>query len=769
MNAVILAGGEGKRLRPLTRNTPKPMVRLFSKPLLEHTLTSLAAAGFEGAVLTLRYLPEQIRRYFGDSFSGMRLYYSEETEPRGTAGAFRDGMRYFPGEEPVFVLSGDGLFHFDYEKILAFHRSRGSALTAVCKRVRQPGEYGIFRTDGDGAVLSFSEKPGWERLDGDLANTGAYLADPDLCELIDAQGSVDFAKDLFPRLMGGQAPFYAYEETGYWADIGEPEAFKQCVRDVLDKSTGLRLPEVKKGVFSASPLPDGNYTLIPPVWLGKDVTLSDGAVIGPYTSLDDACFVGAGAAVRKTVAGRGVFFGEDVFASDAVFCERSSARKGARIYEGAVIGGSAVLGENAAVGSCVTVDAEKQIPRGSLVSENITEGYQPSTALEEGCISGAAFTDISVCKASAAGAAFGSIYTGRYIAAACDGTNSAAAILGAVCAGAVSAGAHVWNFGGCFRAQHEFLLTYAGMNAGVFVSSGGGEIRVSFSGGHALPPGRADCREFEYRMRASDFICCDAAHCGSARDMSYLLSMYRRQLGFYKSEYHGALRFGVTGENDRVVSFVRDFFGRHVNDEALRPLFIIDRDGAEISARDENDAPVSREALLALAAVLTAEEGTDIAVPWNAPLALDEAAQNAGCHIVRFFDEDDALSSDAASLIGECVWARDALFLLVRVLDAMAATGKPLSSLLSELPRFALHRRVVGVPGGSDRTAAVLEALRESGRSRAGAGLRLSRPQGEVLLTPSDRGSRIRITAEAADSETAEELCGEIEEMIAKF
>ncbi|MBQ6165086.1 MAG: NTP transferase domain-containing protein [Clostridia bacterium] len=770
MNAVILAGGEGKRLRPLTRFVPKPMVRLCSKPLLEYTLTALEAAGFERAVVTVRYLPEQIVRYFGDRFGRMRLLYSEETQPRGTAGAFADGMRYLSDvEEPVFVFSGDGLFSFDYEKIFAFHRAHGSALTAVCKRVRQPGEYGILKTDAEGAVTAFAEKPGWERLNGDLANTGSYLVDPDLCSLIPTEGSVDFAGDLFPLLISGQSPFYAYEETGYWADVGSPEAYRQCLADVLDKNTGIRLPEKRKGVFCSDRLPDGNYTLLPPVWIGKNVTLSDSAVIGPYTALDDACFVGCGATVRKTAAGRGVFFGAEAYASEAVLCEKSSVRKGARVYEGAVIGGSTVIGENAAVGSCVTVASEKNIPRGSLVSENVTEGYFPGITLENGAFSGAAFTDVSVCRAATAGAAFGSVYEGKYIAAACDGTNGAAAILAAVCAGAISAGAHIWNFGGCFFAQYQFLLTYAGMNGGVFVSSEAGEVRVSFAGEHALPPGRAECRAFEYRVRASDFICCDAGHCGSARDMSYLLSMYRRQLGFYKSEYYGALRFGVICENDRIASLLRDFFGRHTADENARPLFVIDRDGVRVSARDENDGQIPYETLLALAGALAAEDGGDVAVPFLSPCALDEVAEKSGCHLIRFFDEDDAVSRDAASLIGECVWSRDALFLVVRVLDVMAASGKTLAALIGELPKFALHKRVVGVPGGSERTAAVLEALRQDPDAGNGAPLRLRRPNGDVLLSPSDRGSRIRIIAEAADSETAAELCGEVEEMIAKF
>ena len=769
MQAVILAGGEGKRLRPLTHNKPKPMVKLFSKPVLEHTLTMLEAACFDDAVLTLHYLPEEIRHCFGASFGSLRLQYSMESQPRGTAGAFNDAMRLLDPETPTFVISGDGVCCFDYGKILSFHQDMAATATVVCVPVKQPGEYGIVNTDEAGNILSFSEKPGWNRLDGSLANTGVYIIEPDVCELIPGDRPVDFAKDVFPALLSMETPFYAYEETGYWCDIGAPEAYKQCHNDIFDGKTTILLPELKKNIYSLSPLPAGNYTLIPPVYLGNNITVEDGAVIGPYTVLGDACFVGRNANIRKSVAGDGAFFGEDALVSDGVICDGASVRKGSRVFENALVGGQSVIGENSTVGSGVTVAAEKAIPKNTLVSESVTDGSSPEIIIENGSISGAAFTDMSVLRAAAVGAGFGSVMHGKYLAAACDGKNSSAAALSALCGGIISAGGNVWNFGGCFRAQFDFLLTYTGMNGGAFVSTDGGIITVSFAGEHGLPPGRGTVRELEYRLRRADFIPCNPEHCGSVRDMSYLLSMYRRQLGFYKNEYYGGHVFGVVSPNGVINNFVREFFGKSVADDARRPLFIINNEGTAASMIDEQGAEIGYEKLLTLAASDDFAGGSNVAVPFDAPKAISTTAAAQNCHIVRYCDEDDAAGADASALIAACVWARDALYLTVKLTDMCIRSGKTITQLVNALPEFSVYRRAMAVPGGNENTAGLLDHFRRQSSEKQGMGVRISYPKGDVLLTAADKGNQIRITAEATSAETAEELCGEIQDMISKL
>ena len=201
MKAVILAGGEGSRLRPLTIGRPKPMAPLLGKPVLGHILDLLRRHGVTQVALTLRTLPAAITDHFGDGAEyGVKLTYFVEQEPLGTAGGVRQ-CRDFLGEEDFLVLSGDGVCDLDLGAFMALHQSRGSAASlALCRR-SEPLEYGLVRTDDAGRVLGFLEKPGWGQVDTELVNTGIYLLSRRCMEQVPAGVEYDFGRDLFPALL----------------------------------------------------------------------------------------------------------------------------------------------------------------------------------------------------------------------------------------------------------------------------------------------------------------------------------------------------------------------------------------------------------------------------------------------------------------------------------------------------------------------------------------------------------------------------------------
>lgn len=764
MKAVILAGGEGKRLRPLTTFTPKPMVPLFGKPVLYELLRRLKSAGVDEAVVTLRYLPEQVRHVFGGEFEGMRLQYRVEQQPRGTAGAVRDAAAGF--DEPFLIVSGDAVCDFDFEKIMQFHREKESRFTIACRRVREPGEYGLVRVNETGRISGFSEKPGWNRTDTDLANTGVYAADPSVLSLIDENGSVDFAADVFPKILHADLPFFAMEQEGYWCDIGSPESYKDCHWAVLDGKTAIELPKKQKDVYCEGTLPTGSFTIIPPVWFGKGVSVGKDAVIGPYAVVGDGCYIGKGATVRKSVLQQKVFLGENTMISDGILCEGVSVKRECRIFENAVVGARTVIGEGSSVAGSVIIDAEKQVAKHSVVSENIHESTAQPDLLEDGSLSGAAFTELSVKAAATLGAAFGSVHSGKYLALGSDGKNSSMAILSAFSGGVISAGGNVWDLGRGFASEFFFMQTYSGMHGGAFVSTENGIVSIHLCGSHGLAPGRAVVRDCEYRFRRSDFMACNPEHCGSVREMSYLLPMYRRQLGLFKDEYYGARAFTIVSENEDIRDFCREFFGRHCVEEEGLPAFSISRDGREVTLTDELGEFASFDHLLALCCFDEFSHGNDVAVPYDAPKIIDRMASENGCHVLRCCDEDDAQNPEMAKRIAESVWSRDALFMTVKLLDMSIRRHTDLHGLLKQLPVFFVYEKSLAVPSDGAYTGEILRRFGEESETHTGAGIRLSRPQGEVLLTASPKGRRIRILAESEDSETAKELCGAIEDQI---
>ena len=238
-----MAGGEGTRLKSVTGDTPKPMAKLCGKPVLEHILALLRRNGFERACLALRYRPEVIEEYFGDgSRFGMKLEYHVETAELGTAGCVRACAGFYGGED-FLVISGDCACDFDLRALAEAHLSRRPAVTMALACHDSPLQYGTVLTDREGHVVSFIEKPAWERVVSDLVNTGIYVLSPAAMELVPTDGTpCDFAKDLFPALLEGRRTILGLPLEGYWCDIGTPRAYHQCNLDALDGRLRLDTP-----------------------------------------------------------------------------------------------------------------------------------------------------------------------------------------------------------------------------------------------------------------------------------------------------------------------------------------------------------------------------------------------------------------------------------------------------------------------------------------------------------------------------------------------
>lgn len=233
MKAVIMAGGEGRRLRCVTGDDPKPLVPLLGRPMMEHILLLLRQHGFTDVCAALGYRAERIEARFGDgSAQGVRLCYRREETPLGTAGGVKN-CADFIGDEDVLVISGDAACDFDLAALAAAHRDSGAAATIALYHHPEPLRYGLTVTDGDGWVRAFIEKPDWGRVVTDLVNTGIYMLSPRALAAIPAGAPFDFGRDLFPLLLRRGEKLLGAAMDGYWCDVGTPLAYYQCCVDAL--------------------------------------------------------------------------------------------------------------------------------------------------------------------------------------------------------------------------------------------------------------------------------------------------------------------------------------------------------------------------------------------------------------------------------------------------------------------------------------------------------------------------------------------------------
>ena len=238
MKAMILAAGEGTRLRPLTLMLPKPMVPIVGTPLLEHTLLWLAGQGVTEAALNLFHRPQAIPDYFGDSFAGVRLHYFFEETLRGTAGGLKAAEQVFR-DAPFFVIYGDNLIQANLRRLAHFHSSQGSVGTIGLFHHPNPTAAGIVAVEPDGHITRFVEKPPADQVFSDLANAGAYVLDPTVLDTIPADGPSDFGRDIFPRLLADGLPLSGTLLGGYLQDTGTPDAYRQANWDLLAGRTGI--------------------------------------------------------------------------------------------------------------------------------------------------------------------------------------------------------------------------------------------------------------------------------------------------------------------------------------------------------------------------------------------------------------------------------------------------------------------------------------------------------------------------------------------------
>ena len=245
MRAVVMAGGEGSRLRPLTSQRPKPLVPVAGRPIMEHILLLLRRHQVREVVATVQYLGAYIRNYFGDgSEQGVNLSYSVEDTPLGTAGSVKlaeDQLR-----ETFVVISGDALTDIDLGAAVRFHRQRQSMATSVLKPVPNPLEYGVVVADEEGRVQRFLEKPSWGEVFSDLANTGIYVLDPAVFEYFKGGEVTDWSGDVFPKLLKEGEPVFGWVADGYWEDVGSHQAYLKANFDCLEGRVAVDIPAERR-------------------------------------------------------------------------------------------------------------------------------------------------------------------------------------------------------------------------------------------------------------------------------------------------------------------------------------------------------------------------------------------------------------------------------------------------------------------------------------------------------------------------------------------
>jgi len=343
MKAVILVGGEGTRLHPLTHDIPKPMVPVLNRPFLEHTIAHLRKYQVGDIVLALSYLPEVIQKYFdNDNDLGIRLAYAIETSPLGTAGAVKNAERYLDGT--FVVLNGDIFSDLDVADMFAFHRSNKAKATIALTWVDNPCAFGIVETDSDGRVKRFIEKPSPDEVTTNWINAGVYILESELLQQVPPGSRYTFEKELFPLLLKLGEPIYGYLFKGYWLDMGTPEKYLQLNCDLL-------LSKTKSALISS---------------LGKNEVLSgERVIIHPSARIVGPTMIGSNCSIEQGVHIKGpVVIGTDCYIGEGTIMEEAVLWKAVNVGRGTAL-------RRCIVGSHTTISNNAQVIDRTLVGDHV--------------------------------------------------------------------------------------------------------------------------------------------------------------------------------------------------------------------------------------------------------------------------------------------------------------------------------------------------------------------------------------------------------------
>jgi mannose-1-phosphate guanylyltransferase/phosphomannomutase len=536
MKAVIMAGGEGTRLRPLTSNQPKPMLPVANKPMMEHIVRLLRRHQITDVVVTVAYLASVIRKYFGDgSDMGVQLFYAMEETPLGTAGSVKNAADEL--DEPFLVISGDALTDIDLDAVRAFHQDKGSMATVVLKRTENPLDFGIVIVEEDGKIARFLEKPGWGQVFSDTINTGIYIFEPEILDFI-PDGPADFSEDVFPRLVEKGAPLYGYVTEGYWCDVGNIDTYRQVHADVLDGKVAIDISgfELKPGVWVGEGAEiDPSAEILGPALVGDFCRIEAGVKLGEYTVIGNNVILRDDVSLERAIVHDNVYIGELSQLRGCVIGKNADMRRGVTIMEGAVLGEDTFVGDRAILQPQVKVYPFKTVESGAIVSSSIVwESKGLRQILGRQGLVGIANVDVTPEVVTRLAMAFGTtLAKGDVVAAGRDASRVARTFSRALMAGLNASGLNVDDLEITTEPLLRFHVVRARASGGVLVRTmlddpSSVQILLVNSRGQSLD--ESAYRKIERYFSRGEFRRADASEFGEINFPPRALEFYRAAL-----------------------------------------------------------------------------------------------------------------------------------------------------------------------------------------------------------------------------------------------
>jgi len=816
MQAVIMAGGEGSRLRPLTGNMPKPMLPVANRPLMEHILLLLKKHGVTDVVATLQFLSTVIRNHFGDgSDFGMSLSYATEDVPLGTAGSVLGARDLLSGS--FIVISGDALTDLDLDAVIGFHQSNDAAATLVLKRMKDPLEFGIVMTDEAGRIERFLEKPTWGQVFSDTINTGIYVIEPEVLDLIPPEQPYDFSSELFPLMLDKGLPLFGYVTEEYWTDVGNTDAYLQASRDVLARKVQVELSgfEMRPGVVIGEDVElHPSAQLEGPALIGSNTRIGAGATVGPHAVVGTNVLVGEDARVAHGVVLDRAHVGPGAQVRGGVLGRGSFLDRGGVLEEGAVTGDDVTIGAGAIVNPRVKIYPSRTVDAGAIVAESIVhERRGTRTLFGQRGVSGVINVGVTPQTAVRLAMAYGTtLPRGSVVVTGRDSSRAARAMKRAVIAGLNSTGVTVHDLELVPLPLTRFTVRSEQAAGGISVRTSPGdpnvvEIRLFDDAGADLEersqrkiervyfredyrrPSPANLGELEFPPRALEQYTAGLSRSLDVRSIRARGLKVVVDYAFGASSLVGPSLLGRLG---CAVLAVNAFTDEHkpvlVTEDLTRLLAQladhVRNSGADVGVLLEPGGEVARlvddrgralthnEALLLFLGHEAGRASADVAVPVSCSSVCERIAGELGARVHRTPTGLPALMGRAAhadvgfagDAYGSLVFASfmpapDGLMTFCKTLELLSQRREPLSQIVDALPEVHIAERDVRTPW--HQKGAVMRHVAASAapdRLTLVDGVKVQEGEGSALVIPYPDEPTCHVWAEGSAKDQAERL-----------
>ncbi|HUP89405.1 MAG TPA: sugar phosphate nucleotidyltransferase [Longimicrobiales bacterium] len=742
MKGVIMAGGFGTRLKPLTINRPKPMVPVGNRPIMEHIVDLLRRHGITDLVSILYFQPDHITSHFGDgSQFGVKMQYVTADADYGTAGAVRNAYDLI-GDEPIIIISGDVLTDFDITKAMDEHRERKAEATIALTSVDNPLAFGIVIVEREsGRIIRFLEKPTWGEVFSDTINTGIYILEPSTVQRIPVKTNFDFSKDLFPRMLRDKAGLYGHVAQGYWRDIGNLDEYRRAHEDIFAGKVKLSFDAIGKNVSL------GNNVVLDNVFIGDNSDIGDGANLS-HVVMWENCVVGPEAKISESIVASGVQIG-----------------KAAEIRENCILSDRSEVGAFALVGPNVKVWPEKVVDERAALTHSLIWGE----AWERSLFSGARVSgvpnfemtpEIAVRLAGAYGAMLG---PGSYVATSRDSDKASRMINRALMVGFMSSGVNAEDLRVMPIPVVRHAVHHGREAGGIHVRRSPFDSKVVDilfidADGRDLPPGKTQSIErlfgredfpragpdgtgdlgfptrvvegyLEHFMSEIDRELIESREFTLVIDYAYgtTIEVFPRLLGSLHTETVSLDAYAEPGRLSRSEDEFQGGLGRLggiVRSIDADVGLWIDPGGEVIYLVDDAGSPLSPELTQTVFVQIALEHlGLKrIAIPVTSPAGVADLIRKYGGDVIWTKTEHHAMMASAtdAQLVagarGEFIFsdfipAYDGMFAAVKLLEGLAKSGKKLSEIAQAHPQIHIKQERISCPWG--RKGTVMRRLME--------------------------------------------------------